>query len=346
MKHYYLTLLALTAACLFILHIGCQQQNMTLGMRPKEAENADKASMQGPKITFEKVAYDFGDVTARKKYTCEFKFKNTGDSLLSITEVKRCCGTVTRLDKKEFSPGESGVLNVEYLSGPNYSVMKRIIYVSSNDKDNPKVELTISAQVIPKVTCEPQKLNLVLMEENAGCPDIILTSVDSQPFSIKAFRSTGDSITVDVDPSVEATEFVLQPKVDLEKLQSRPVGFISIDMTHPDCEKIYLSFSTLLRFKFTPQSIIVFNPEPQKPIVKTISVVSSYNEDFEIESSSSKNGTATVLNQEKIANGYKLEVEITPPPSDDEGKFMDVLYVKMKGGETLSINCYVRYLKE
>ena len=223
--------------------------------------------------------------------------------------------------------------------------MRRRLYVSSNDKENPKVALTIKAKVVPKVAYEPKRLKLVLKDENAGCPDIILTSLDKQPFSIKAFRSTGESITVDVDPSLEATKFVLQPKVDLEKLQSRSTGFISIDLTHPDCKRVYLSFSTLLRFEFKPRSIILFNPELQKPTMKKISVVSNYNEDFEVASTSSENGLLTVVSQQKTANGYQLEVEIKPPPPDDTGIFRDVLYVNLIGGEKLAIICYGRYLK-
>ena len=295
-----------------------------------------------PKIVFEESIHDFGEVTAKKKYKAEFKLKNTGDGVLKITEVQRCCGVIAKLDKNEFGPGESGVLTVEYLSGANTSLMKRKISVISNDKENPKIDLTISARVVPKVAYEPHRLELSFKEENAGCPDITLTSVDKKPFSVKNFLSTGNCIKAEVNPSVEATKIILYPKVDLEKLQRNSSGFISIELTHPECEKVYLSYTTRLRFEFKPRSIIVSNPKPQKPVVKKISLVSNYNEDFEIESTLSKNGLVKVLDQQKLENGYQFNLEITPPPAENTGMFTDVFYVKFKGGQKLSIKCYGR----
>ena len=334
------TLFFTTISILFLL-FGCQDQ-----IKKSETKYIRLVGKPEPQITFEKLEHDFGEVAARKKYTCEFKFANTGEAPLKILQIKRCCGTVTKLAKKEFKPGENGVLEVEYLSGPNASTIKRIIYVSSNDKKNPKIELTIKAKVVPKVVCEPKRLRLVLRDKNAGCPNITLTSADGLQFSVKDFRSTGESIAVDVNPSLEATKFVLKPKVDLEKLKSRPTGFISIDLTHPDCKKITLSFSTLLRFDFIPRSIIVFNPEPEKPTVKKITIINNYGEDFEIESTSSQKGFVKVLNRQKTDKGYQLEVEITPPQRDGTGRATDVLYVQLKEDEKLEIKCYIRYLSK
>ena len=39
-----------------------------------------------------------------------------------------------------------------------------------------------------------------------------------------------------------------------------------------------------------------------------------------------------------------MEVEITPPPPDETRMFTDVVNVRLKRGETLSIKCYVRYV--
>jgi hypothetical protein len=79
-------------------------------------------------------------------------------------------------------------------------------------------------------------------------------------------------------------------------------------------------------------------------LAKKISLVSNYGEDFEVESTSSKNGIAKVVSQQKTAKGYEFEVEVTPSPRDDTGKFGDVLYVHLKGGEKLEIICYGRYV--
>jgi hypothetical protein len=85
------------------------------------------------------------------------------------------------------------------------------------------------------------------------------------------------------------------------------------------------------------------NPRPQEPSINKVSIVSNYDEDFEIESTSSEKGTAKVIRQRAIAGGYRLDVEITPPPPGETHLFTDVVNVLLKGGETLKIKCYVRY---
>ena len=352
MRHNCLTSLALIVAFVLLLQIGCQEQAKTpeqsaaVLAKPEstgqeEAETTLQADQPVPKITFEKVLHDFGEVPPRKKNVGEFKFTNTGNNLLKITEVQKCCGVVAKVSKEELAPGESGILKVEYRSGQRAGTMSKKLYVSSNDQVNPKVELSIKAKIAPKIAYEPQRMKLLLKGENAGCPEITLTSLDNQPFSINGFKSTGNGISADIDSSVEATKFVLQPDVDFEKLQSRSGGIISINLTHPQCDTISIFFNVLPRFQCTPRSITFSNAEPHKPIVKKIIVKSNYDEDFEIDSVSSKNGFVKFLGQEKILNGYQLEVEITPPPvTDIPRRFRDPVYVKIKGQERLLIACY------
>jgi hypothetical protein len=339
MRHYFEISLAITIVVLVLLiQSGCQEQTRT-----PMAEFVPPADDLVPQITFEKTTCDFGEVTASKKYTGQFKFTNTGNGLLNISDVRKCCGVVVTLDKKELMPGESGTLKVEYNTGPHPGLIKRQLRVLSNDKANPKVTLTIKAEVVIRVDYEPQRIQLLLNEVNAGCPKITIRSVDKQPFSITSFQSTGEVITADVDSSVEAIEFVLEPKVDPESPQKRPAGFVSIDLTHPELDRLDIPFTTKQRFQLTPTGVFLLNPTPREPSVNKVSIVSNYDEDFEIESTSSEKGTAKVISKRAVAGGYRLEVEITPPPPDETDLFTDVVNVLLKGGQTLKIKCYVRY---
>ena len=319
---------------MLFLQIGCQEQ----------AKMTGKGS---PKITFESLVYDFGEVGPSAKNEGQFKFTNTGEGLLKITKVARCCGVITKLDKMEYAPGESGTLEVEWNSGPLESSMKKNIIVHSNDPNSPATSLTIKAKVVLKVTWEPRKLNLFLDENNAGCPNITISSIDNRPFSITDFKSTADCITADFDPNVEKTEFVVEPKVDMEKLQENLRGRVNISMSHPQGNLATIPYSVLPKYTVNPPLIIIFNAEPEKPILRTISVLNNYHKEFEIESLTSENNIVTlkVKEQKKINNGYQLEVEITPPAADGKTKFTDSLSLNIKGGEKLPIRCNGYYKK-
>jgi len=338
MRHNCKISLVVTIATVFLVLSDCQEQTRT-----PDVNKAERA----PRITFEDTVYDFGEVSSSRKYTGQFNFKNTGDGVLKILDVKKCCGSVVTVDKEELAPGESGTLKVEYNTGARSTSIKRSIRVYSNDKTNPKMDLTIMAKVVQKVKYQPPKADLLLKGDNVVCPEITITSLDKQPFSITSFQSSGGTITADVDPTVKATEFVLEPKVNLEKHQKYPRGLITIGLTHPELDKVTIRFTTKQRFESKPTGVFLLNPRPLEPNINKVSVVSNYGEDFEIDSTSSEKGMAKVVNQQAIKDGYRLEVEIMPPAPDDETRmFTDVVDVKLKGGQTLKIKCYVRYLSK
>jgi len=324
------------------------QQQEPVKARTTTVKTTTKVNKPGPEITFESLIHDYGEIGAGSRNTCEFKFKNSGDALLKISKVHAPCGcTVPKLAKKEYAPGESGILTVIYQSGNSSGSATKRLYVHSNDKAKPKLGLTIKAKVVMKVEHKPQRLNLLLKGENAGCPEITLTSRDKRQFSITSFKSTGDSITADFDPSVKAATFVLKPKTDIEKLRKGLRGQVEISLTHPECKKVTIIFDTLVEFKVDPRVIYVRDAVPQKPVTKKVWIFSNYNESVEVESTSSKKGFAKVLTQEKVRNGYQFELQITPPTAESKARvFTDVFSVKLKGGQQLQITCYGIYARK
>ena len=177
MRRNQLTLVSMLVTLILSLPIGCQQSAL-----------ASDESL--PRISFEKTVFDLGDIGPGTKNTCEFRFTNTGRGLLEIGNISRTCGcTVFHLDKKQYPPNETGIIKVIYTAGKATGTTQKSIYVSTNDKDNPRVKLTVKARILQLVEVTPQKLELSL-RKNGCIPDIQLASRDGKPFSIKAFQST------------------------------------------------------------------------------------------------------------------------------------------------------------
>ncbi|HUT46894.1 MAG TPA: DUF1573 domain-containing protein [Sedimentisphaerales bacterium] len=337
-------------SCVLFLQTGCQEQakpaeeSLTAQTKPEAAPEPGKPL---PRITFENIVYDFGEVGPNRKNTGQIKFTNTGEALLKITKVAKCCGVVTRLGKMEYEPGESGTLKVEWNSGPRQSTMRRKLTIHSNDPMAPQTILSLTAKVVLQVDWEPKSLRLFLDEENAGCPKITINSLDNQPFSILEFKSTADCITADYDSSVEATKFILEPRVNIEAMPKNFKGRININLTHPEGKTAAILFSMLPKYTVRPSMIIIWDAEPEKPIVRKVDLLNNYRKDFEIESVSSKGGIIgiKVLEQRKITNGYQLDVELTPPAAENKTNFKDELFVNIKDGEKLAIRCNGRYSK-
>jgi len=230
MKRNMWVLMGFVGVCFLFLNTGCQQ-------------SARMGKSDGAAISFKKTTYDFGRVAAGTRHSCEFKFKNTGNKPLKIGKVTRTCGYMGSVEKGEYAPGEAGSLKVKYrAAGKGDMKIKKQLYVFSNDKTNPKAMVTIKAHIVPTITFEPEKMDLSLKEENAGCQKITLRS--GKRFSIEQFNSTADCITADFDPSVKARKFVFKPKVDMQKLQKTLDGTIEIRLTHPDYKKVIIFFDT------------------------------------------------------------------------------------------------------
>ena len=187
----------------------------------------------------------------------------------------------------------------------------------------------------------------MLTKENAGCPKITITSLDGQPFSIKTIKSIGNAITADFDRTVKATKFVIEPKVDVEKLKSRPTGVLDINLDHPQCNVVSIPFTTLARFTTEPRIITVLNVEPQKPVIRDIWILNNYNEDFEVASATSEKDIIKVLSHNKVGNRYRFEVKITPPARmGNMNVFNDIFTISIKGGEEIQIRCVGSYVRK
>ena len=309
------------------------------------AETENKNSAQ-PRIKFDDKVLDFGNVGAGTKPTGEFKFKNIGNAPLVISKVSQCCGIVTSYEKETYEPNESGVISVVYNASTIPGFFTRNPIVSSNDPNEPNLALTVKAQIVDKISKNPEKLKLFLDEENAACPKLIITSTDNQPFSIRKIESTGDCITTKFDISTKSKEFTLDLKVDIEKLKENMHGEVSIIVTHPEMNQILIPYDVLSRFTVTPPLLIVSDAESNVSVGRKIWVFNNYNMEFEIESAVSENKYIKVLNTIKVDNGYQLELEITPPPAGDKLSFTDKLIIQIKDSEKLTINCNGYYKRQ
>lgn len=103
------------------------------------------------KITFEKTELDFGELESGKVVDMEYKFKNTGDENLIIKNISSSCGcTVTKVDKKEYKPGEDGIIPVKFFSRGYNGKITKTITVSTNDPENVYTRLKVMGNVVLK----------------------------------------------------------------------------------------------------------------------------------------------------------------------------------------------------
>ncbi|MBN2590583.1 MAG: DUF1573 domain-containing protein [Sedimentisphaerales bacterium] len=326
--------------CAFFVLFGCQEPQKPVNTIKTPEANASAPNTLPPVIEFEETELDFGLVGPGTSCEKEIKFKNTGKGILKINEIILCCGVMASTDKEQYEPNETGILKIEFQAPGAIGTFERQPIVYTNDPVNPQITINIFCDVVQKVVWEPEKIKLLLNEENAACPDLTIKCIDGQEFAITGIRATGNCVTADYNPTIKKTEHVLDLKVDMEKLPEQMYGEISVKMNHPEGNIATIFFDVVPKYTLSPKPLYFHRMKANEPKKETIKIINNYKDDIEIESTSSKEKCVKLIEYKKNGFDYELEVEMTlPPAAEDAIKFVDIFYINLTNGEQLAVTC-------
>jgi hypothetical protein len=311
---------------------------------PSEKTTAKEpnASALAPHIKFDNLVHDFCEVSPDSMNNCTFTFKNTGPGILNITRTGGTCKcTVPELTKKEYAPGESGQITVQYHAPVYPGPTSQSVHVSCNDPQNPNTELVITATVVSKVRVTPDTMKLSLVDaNNAGAVPITLNSLDGERFAVTGVESEGNVLTVAFDSNNISDTHTLYPKVNIENLRKYLGGNLIININHPSSSSVRVQYNCLKEFEASPAVIIIRDANAGQPQSRTVYLISNYNEPIEIEPVTSEKGFIKAVSQDKTESRFRIDVQIIPPPrAGDNRVFMDVLHIKIKNKEEITIPC-------
>lgn len=178
----------------------------------------------GPaRISFDKTTHDFGRLHETEIVWALFPFTNTGGETLIVRSVKASCGcTTASLDKREYAPGESGEVRIQFDPPGNGKMLKTVQVVTNTQPEITR--LTISADVAPFLVFEPAWLQLgVLAYGVEHRPTVAVWSPDG-PIEIVAVKASRP----DVRPRV------LSPEEADAVPGTRPQGAQVIEVVVPE----------------------------------------------------------------------------------------------------------------
>ncbi|MDD5135130.1 MAG: DUF1573 domain-containing protein [Phycisphaerae bacterium] len=292
-------------------------------------------------IKFDSLSHDFGPVLPDSMNSCLFKFTNVGTGTLEITATKGTCKcTVPELKKKDYAPGESGEIAVTFHAPKFQGAATQSVFVSSNDANNPKVELRIKADVQTQIQVEPEKMTLSLFEPNGGAQDITLKSKDGKQYAITKITFPGNVFTIDFDSNNVSDVHTLKLKVDIEALRRFLSGSVIIETNHPECKTVKVDYTCMREFETSPAAIIIRDAVENKTQKRTIYLTSNYNQEIVVDSVVSDNGIVKVVGQKQTENRFEFEVEITPPARKGKLRvFSDTLHINLKGKVPINVPC-------
>ena len=103
--------------------------------------------VNGPKIVFAEASFDFGDIEQGDIVEHVFKFENTGNQPLILSNVMTTCGcTAPSWPREPIAPGESSEILVKFNSRGKIGIQNKVITVVSN-ATNQRAQIKIVSNV-------------------------------------------------------------------------------------------------------------------------------------------------------------------------------------------------------
>jgi hypothetical protein len=108
------------------------------GTKPAPAPKVD-----GPVLTLETSTHDFGNITQGDVVERVFKFKNTGNQPLIITNIQTSCGCTTPVWPRDpIMPGGSGEIKVGFNSAGKMNKQTKTLPILSNSVNDASITFT------------------------------------------------------------------------------------------------------------------------------------------------------------------------------------------------------------
>ncbi len=157
--------------------------------------NTQNRTLQPPRLLLSEEEWDYGVVKPNEKPTHNFTIKNLGDEELIIERLHSSCGCVkTSISTKYIQPGKSAELKAIFDTAGYEGKVKKIIYIKSNDPQEPNKTITLYVEVEhqakPVISFSEVEWNFGYISqgevptlnwtiENKGDEDLIITKIDT-----------------------------------------------------------------------------------------------------------------------------------------------------------------------
>ncbi|OPZ99453.1 MAG: hypothetical protein BWY70_00964 [Bacteroidetes bacterium ADurb.Bin408] len=113
----------------------------------------NNAAEKGANIEFVSEEFNFGSIYANSGHDglAEFKFINTGNEPLILTNVKTSCGCTSPFWQKDpINPGDTGKIVLKYANLSQPHTISKSATVQSNALNKPTVVIRIAGTVVAK----------------------------------------------------------------------------------------------------------------------------------------------------------------------------------------------------
>jgi hypothetical protein len=110
-------------------------------------------------LVCERPEFDFGERESDGAVEHDFVIRNAGDVTLQILGLRPTCGClVPKFTERLIPPGGAATITVQFTLRGRQGPQHKLVYIDSNDPDNPAFALHIQGQIADPIELEPRLL--------------------------------------------------------------------------------------------------------------------------------------------------------------------------------------------
>ena len=292
----------------------------------------EEPQYQGPHLTFEVAKVDFGEIEQQQELTKEVVFKNSGNEVLEITDVKSSCGCTAAVPSdRTIDPGEKGILNVSFKSGRSQGEIEKVITVLTNDTLRTAYRLPVVAVVKTDIELEPRAIDFgeVKLGETAKA-EARLISKNGEPFEIIFIEADSNRFDYSISPVEEDGNPGYKIDVTL-KPSATPQSFYKVINLRTDNARMPICRLTVVanilgNVKIDPRTVLMRGVMGGDDQTKTITIESVGNATVKLLGAETTKSIVK-LETRTLEEGKSYEVVVSYTP-DKPGRQKDYLVVR------------------
>ena len=200
--------------------------------------------LAAPQLVPERLNYDFGEVVQGDQVEFTFRFRNAGDEILQISNVRSSCGcTAALLSSRRIGPGEMGEVQAKFDSTQFRGGVTKTISLETNDPQQPELSFSLYGQVKAELVMTPDRIRWGQVSGDDPLQAVVqIVNQGKIDVTLQPPRATSPELSVSLsDRHLPAGgEVQLQVSGRFPEGKSRLGGYVIILTDHPKAAQLRL----------------------------------------------------------------------------------------------------------
>jgi hypothetical protein len=279
---------------------------------------------KGPRIHVDAPEYTFGIADSQSVIEHTFVIKNTGDETLDVASVKSTCGcAVASLGERSVPPGGETRVGVKLTLRGRKGLLSKSIFVSTNDRKNPRCRLTMAGEVRDAIRVSPGRLVFSrVVPGKEAVRDINLDAFGDKPFRILKIETDHANLTA--SPGKAGADAYQKVRVSLTAPQT--VGWlngkvtITTDLPGKRTIEVPVIAKVVGELIHTPAELTIPRQPGGTPLTRYVEVRKGTIDHFEIKEVIVPAGGMTAKFYPFGKEGYRIQIDHIDASEKLDGK--------------------------